>query len=199
MLFHHPCMVISLSIEPHKASARMIPALLRFAEARSSSLELWACVIGTVRPTAEWYSHICTNREAFVIACRCRAAKTLTICLCKQLQYSVQFGTLSRWLCHRSTCGFTKGLEEASGSNGWPSSADQRRILKNFSFWTEVVTYAVALLFPFFFFFCSKRLHISENTSYQASSVRLFLKKQLQNVFCWWLLPLSSEKGKICC
>lgn len=48
------------------------------------------CVIGLVSPTAGWYSHICTYRGAFVIACRCEAAKTLTICLCKHLQYSIQ-------------------------------------------------------------------------------------------------------------
>lgn len=42
----------------------------------------------------EWYSHICRNthtQRPFVIPCRCGAAKTLTICLCKRSQYSVQW------------------------------------------------------------------------------------------------------------
>ena len=73
------------------------------------------CVIGLVSPTAEWYSHICPNREAFVTACRCGAAKTLTICLCKHLQYSIQWrhsvqmtvSPVKTALCV-SACGFTK-------------------------------------------------------------------------------------------
>lgn len=78
-----------LSCCTHEAYPRMTQCILGLAEAQHSTA-LSVCVIGLVSPTAEWYSHICPNREAFVMACRCGAAKTLTICLCKHLQYSIQ-------------------------------------------------------------------------------------------------------------
>ena len=136
-------------------STWIIQCILRPAEARAASAQLCVCVCVCMcaRTSMSVCVYVCVSSAwsaplqngtvisaltegAFVIACRCGAAKTLTICLCKHLQYSIQWrhsvqmtvSPVKMALClwnHKKI----QDEEETLGSNGYSSSAGQKRWL----------------------------------------------------------------------